>query len=375
MGVAVTAADVAEVAAGHAAQMEVDRRLDPSVVAAVVAAGFARHFVPTAWGGSGGTFTELLDAVGTVARGCPSTAWFASLTAGLGRMAAYLPAEGQQALWRDGPDTVVVGALMPLGGAEPVDGGWRLRGQWPFVSGIDFADWALVCGMATAPSAPPQARFFLVRRREFGIADTWFNFGMQATGSNTLLLEETFVPAGHSFTRDSLTEGIAPNSTAAAHRVPLRAVNGLGFAAPMVGAARAAVEAWARMLVGKGQTANPYLQLLLARSCGEIDAASALLERIAAVADRGEVTPEETVRAWRDSSLAAELLLGAVDRLIRSAGTSAMADGSLLQRFWRDLSAAATHVVLRFDVAAEKYAGHLLQSLQTSARPPVPVGG
>lgn len=361
-GLTAAACGVADVALKHAQEMATTRRLDRRVVDEVVGAGFARHFVPSAWGGAAGTFAELLEADTVVGRGCPSTAWFASLTAGLGRMAAYLPDEGQRVLWSAGPDPIVVGALMPLGRAEPVAGGWLLRGQWPYVTGVDFADWALVCAVAASPTAASEARFFLVQRRDFAIADTWFNFGMQATGSNTLLLERTFVPDGHTFTRECLDRGAAPLATTPAHRAPLRAVNGLGFAAPMVGAAEGAVAAWLRMFRARRRSWGPHQQLVLARCSGEVDAAAALLRRIAVTADRGEVTQEETMRAWRDSCLAAELMLGAVDRLMRAAGTSALEEGNALQRLWRDLSAAATHVVLRFDVAAEKYADHVMRS-------------
>lgn len=104
-----------------------------------------------------------------------------------------------------------------------------------------------------------------------------------------------------------------------------------------------------------------HQQITVARAAGEIDAAALLLGRVAAIADRGGVSPEETTRSWRDCALAVELLVGAVDRLFRSAGTSAQADTQPLQRFWRDVNAAASHVVLRFETAAAAYCEHLLR--------------
>ncbi len=357
--------DVAEIAAKHANDMEISRRLHSEAVEAVVAAGFARHFVPTAHAGRGGDFTSFLAAVTVVGRSCASTAWFASLTAGLGRMAGYLPGPARAELWAGGPDTVIVGALMPLGTAEPAaGGGWTVRGRWPYVSGIDHSDWALVCAMATSPAGPPEARFFLIPRPVYGIVDTWFNVGMRATGSNTLVLDETFVPATHTFSREELTAGRAgPQAVSVADATPLRAINGMSFAAPILGAAQGAMQSWTRTLTEKKQQNVEHLHLVLARSSGEIDAAGLLLARSAGVADRGDVTPEETTQAWRDSTVAADLLVTAVNRLMTSAGTSVQVDTHPLQRYWRDVNAAATHVVLRPEGAASAFSLGILKPL------------
>jgi two-component flavin-dependent monooxygenase len=337
-----------------ATEAEAQRRLDPAVIRAIVDAGFARYFVPAAWGGDadGARFTELLDAVVAIGARCPSTAWIASLTASLGRMAAYLPDEGQAELWADGPDPLIVGALMPLGRAEPVDGGWRLRGRWPFVSAVDASDWALVCGMAG-----PEARFFAVPRTSYAIEDTWFNVGMRATGSNTLSVDDVVVPEARSFRRDDLAAGrsVSAHATAAAHAVPLRAANGLSFAAPVLGAARGALQSWSGYAASKPA---PLSEVTLARSAGEIDAAQLLLERAAGLADQGSATDRVIARNTRDCALAVDVLVTAVDRLFRSAGTSGQSATNALQRFWRDANVAATHVVLKFEPAAALYAQH-----------------
>ncbi|GAA2879383.1 hydrolase [Actinoplanes cyaneus] len=364
------ATGIAAIAARCANDAEDNRRLDPEVVSAVLAAGFARHFVPAAWGGNAGTFTDLTDAVVTIGSACASTAWYASLTASLGRMAAFLPAEGQAELWSAGPDPLIVGALMPVGTAQPVDGGWQLSGRWTFVSAVDYSDWALVCAMA-ATGAAPQARFFAVPRSGYRIEDTWFNVGMRGTGSNTLVIADQFVPAARSFTRDEVAAGGAGGSAALCHAVPLKAVNGLSFAAPVLGAARGALDAWTGYLGEKVRKAAPRPgltaagpaghELTLARSSGEIDAAELLLRRVAAVADTGTVGPLDVARSTRDCALAVDLLVTAVDRLFRAAGTSGQSSTNAIQRFWRDVNAASSHVVLQFEPAAGAYAALLLK--------------
>ncbi|WP_329495104.1 acyl-CoA dehydrogenase family protein [Kitasatospora herbaricolor] len=352
------AADVAKTAAELAGEAERDRRLDARVVRAVLDAGFARHFVPARWGGTAGTFTAVTEAVATVGQGCTSAAWAASLTASLGRMAAYLPAAGQQELWQDGPDPLIVGALMPLGKAEPDADGWRISGRWPYVSVIEYSDWALVCAVTTDEAR--QARFFAVPRASYRIVETWESVGMRGTGSNTLVIEDVLVPAARSFGRDTVTGGAAEDAEAACHRVPLKAVNGLCFATPVLGAARGALDAWtdetALRAAGAPGGIPAASAAVLARAGGEIDAAGLLLDRAARAADQERVTALDVARSTRDCALAADLALAAVNRLFRAGGTRAQQDSSALQRHWRDANSAASHIVLQFDPAAKAYA-------------------
>ncbi|MET9358397.1 acyl-CoA dehydrogenase family protein [Streptomyces sp. NPDC006617] len=111
--------EVAELAARHAAVADHARRLPEKVMAALVAAGFARHFVPVRWGGRAGGFVELLDRASRVGEGCTSAAWIAVIVAGAARMGVYLPEEGQRELWSKGADTVIASALNPRGHATP----------------------------------------------------------------------------------------------------------------------------------------------------------------------------------------------------------------------------------------------------------------
>ncbi|MFI2242266.1 acyl-CoA dehydrogenase family protein [Streptomyces chrestomyceticus] len=355
--------ETAVLAAGRAAEAETERRLAPDVVESVLRAGFARHLVPAKWGGAAGGFTELLPAVVRLGESCTSTAWFASLAAGVARLAAYLPTAGQQDIWAKGPDAVVVGALAPVGTAERAPGGWRVRGRWPYVSGVGHSDWALVC--ARLASGGSGACFFAVPRDAYGIEDTWFNTGMRATGSNTLTLDEVFVAETHAVALDVLTAGQAPEAEALCHRTPLKAANGLTLTAPLLGAARGALGRWTELVRHKfdtpaasvaGAPSPASYEVIQARADAEIDAAELLLRRAAEVADSGRPDPLRTARNARDCALAAEMAAVAVDRLLRSAGSRGQSETEDLQRFWRDVNSGAGHVALQFPAAAGAYA-------------------
>lgn len=345
-----------ELAARRAAHAEQDRRLHPEVVDAIIEAGFARHFVPESAGGQTGSFLDVTRATAALAGACSSAAWCASLTAHLGRMAAYLPEPGRAEVWSDGPDTVIVGALMPIGSAEPVPGGWRMNGRWPYVSMIESSRWVLACAMTTGEDR--QARFFAIPRAHFSIERTWQSIGMRGTGSETLIVEDVFVPVERCFAREELLRGTPADTSApqaTPHRTPLRAVNGLCFGTPVHGAARGGLDAWIDSQ--RGRKTSDSSASVLARSSGELDAAWLLLERAASDADAGSVDIE---RATRDCALATELAVGAVERLYRAGGTSAAQDTAPLQRFWRDAHTGGSHIVLQFDIAARTFADHVL---------------
>ncbi len=329
----------------HAAAADRDRALAPEVVAAVREAGFARYFVPTGWGGEGdGGFAELTRAVAGVGEACPATAWGASLWAYASRIAGFLPGEGQRELWSRSPDTLVAAGLIPAGKAAPAeDGGWLLNGQWPYVSGVESSDWVLLCGTVPGAEGGVDFRFFALPRGAYRIRESWDSVGMRATGSHTVVVRDAAVPAHLSFNRVDLFRG---------RGVPFPAVAGLTFVAPVVGAASGALTAYVEGLTGRKRTASQ--EIALVRAAGRIEAARRLVEDNAELADSGPFSPPSLARSERNATCAAELLAESVNELMRAAGTSGLAESRPLQRFWRDVTAAAGHVALRYETSAAK---------------------
>lgn len=343
-GLAAAAEKVKLIAAEHAAEADATRRLAPEVVEALREAGFARHFVAAGRGGSQGSFAELTEAVLTVGQGCSATAWCASLSALSSRFAGLLPQQGHDEIWADGPDTFVVTGQPPMGKGTVVDGGHRLSGRWAYVSGVDFADWALLCGMIG-----DQGRFFALPRKDFTVLETWDSVGMKATSSHSVVVDDVFVPSHLSFDRADLITGTSW-SPVPSHNVPFQAVGGLTFAAPAVGAAMGALDACVAVLSGKKQSVTSAVDLV--RASGQIESAKLLVEQNAKVLDDREFTPAAMARNERNVAYAAEVLVDAAGGLVRAAGTSGLAEGGALQRFWRDVVSCSSHVALRYETAS-----------------------
>lgn len=149
-------AGVTALAATEAGAADEARRLSSALTGALTGAGFIRHFVPRRWGGTEGTYRELVDRTAALGDACASAAWCAGLYAAHGRFAAYLPEQGQRDLWGSGPDIrIAAGLTPPTGTAVPVDGGWRLDGEWACVSGGEHADWVLLAAVERAPTPRP----------------------------------------------------------------------------------------------------------------------------------------------------------------------------------------------------------------------------
>lgn len=348
-GLVPVAEKVSALAAEHAQEADRTRKLAPEVVAAVREAGFARHFVAKTYGGSEGSFAEFTQAVIAVGEGCASTAWCASLAALSARYATHLPRLGHDELWGSSPDTFIVTAQPPMGKATPAQGGHRLSGRWSYVSGVDFADWALVCGMV-ATGGEPEARFFALPRKDFTVVEGWDNAGMRATASHTVIVDDVFVPEHLSYLRADFVSGKNSTSDVPSHNVPFQAVGGLTFAAPAVGAAYGAFNAATNAL--RGKKVNVSQGVDLCKSSAQIDAARFLVEQNAQVLDERTFTPRLMARCERNATFTADSLVEAVGALVRAAGTSGLSESSPLQRFWRDVVSASSHVALRYETAA-----------------------
>lgn len=357
------AAEAATVAAEQALVSEQQRRLQPAVVAALAEAGFARHLVPARWGGTEGGYAELASAIATVGEGCGSAGWCAAVYAIAGRVGAHLPEEGQAELWADGPDTLIASGIVPAPGAvvEPVAGGWRLTGEWPFASGVRGSDWLFVGALAQVGEGK-EFRFFAVPRGMATVRDSWDNVGLSGTGSDTVVLSDVLVPQHRSFRFEELLRGEPVGSVAACHTVPYKLVNGLMFVSPVLGAARGAQRHWQAWIGGKFEMGGRptrergSVQETLARTAAEIELADMLVTRAADAADLGDRSALTLARSPRDFAVAADLLATATTRLVRSGGARAQTRENPVQRAWRDVHAAAGHVVLQFDTAAAGYA-------------------
>src|SRR3989440_10141866 len=120
------------------------RQLPAETIAEYHAAGILRILQPRRFGGMQGRFSLFSRIVEEVTYGCASAAWVYAVLAGHQWIIAQYPEEAQIDVWGDDPEAVASSSLAPREAARPVPGGWRLSGNYPFSSGCDYAQWAII---------------------------------------------------------------------------------------------------------------------------------------------------------------------------------------------------------------------------------------
>ncbi len=177
----------------HAEQL---RRLPDETFADFQEAGLFRALQPKRYSGyelDPGVFYQAVMEVGAV---CGSSAWILGVIGVHNWHLAIFPPQAQEDVWGEDTSVQLSTSLAPTGTVQRVDGGFRLSGRWSFSSGCDFCQWAVLGGIVPAVEQGelPDARVFLVPRRDYLIDDNWHVMGLCATGSKDIVVDDAFVP-------------------------------------------------------------------------------------------------------------------------------------------------------------------------------------
>jgi 3-hydroxy-9,10-secoandrosta-1,3,5(10)-triene-9,17-dione monooxygenase len=339
--------------AKRAEAAEQARHLPSESVRGLLDAGIARILMPPRFGGYGLGFDTWFDVTREISKADASHGWCASLIIHHAHCIAQFPEEAQEAVWADGPDVAIAASFLPGTTIVPADGGYRVSGQSGFASGVGHSTWVFVSGMVDVDGKLERV-FFLIPPGQYKIKDTWFTVGMRGTGSNTIVTDNVFVPKSHTLLSSQLREGKGPGGAlheSHIYRAPFISYAPLCFATPMLGAAQGAYELfreWTKTrkgIAGDAVAERSSIQVQLARTAADLDAAELLLRRAANTAEA--VPPPSTAlraRCMRDYARAAELAVSAIDGLIGMSGTSGFAESNPIQRAWRDIHFSSMHV-------------------------------
>ena len=343
------------------------RRLAEETIQELRQVNAFRLLQPRRYGGLELGFDSLVDLAITLGEACSSTGWMA-IVLNTGWMVACFPEEAQEAVWGDRPDALVATSFTPTRKVTPVEGGYRISGEWQFTSGIHHAEWVVLGGLMML-DGPPDFRFFLVPRTDFEVVDDWNTIGLRGTGSATTVVRDAFVPECHTMKLSDLREGPTPGAKVhqnPLYRAPLGLVFPISIASPVIGAAKRGIREWRDYMKQRRQhgifPVHEYVpnQLRLSESACEVDAAELLLRRDAREATdclmREEpMPPERRARSYRDAGYAVKLCQQAIERVFQATGGHSVYSNHVVQRIWRDVHTAGAHVSLRWDDAAERW--------------------
>jgi 3-hydroxy-9,10-secoandrosta-1,3,5(10)-triene-9,17-dione monooxygenase len=322
--------------------------------------GFFRLLQPERFDGFEADPIDFYTAVRDIASACGSTGWVASVVGVHPWQVALFADEAQQAVWGQDTSTRLSSSYAPTGKAQITDGGFQLSGKWSFSSGCDHCQWVLLGGLVFNDDGNVvDFRTFMVPRSDYTIEDVWNVVGLRGTGSNDIIVDDVFVPEAFTLSMSDTGRCFGPGqeqNTSNLYKLPFHSVFTATISTPLMGMAYGAYEEHVEMQRKRvraaylaEKTANdPYASVRIARASNEIDAAWVLqvhnFRELQAHVERGEKIPLRLrLKLRRDQVIASERSIRAIDTMFESSGGRALAEGSYLQRAWRDAHAGRVH--------------------------------
>ena len=350
----------------NALAAEAARRVPEASFEALSEAGIFRMMAPKRYGGDEADFQTQSDVLAEIGRGCPSTSWVATIFSAMGWLVGVFPDEAQEEVF-EGRDPRISGVFSPTGTAVPKGGGFVVNGRWPFNTGCHGARWTVLNAVLGEGVGLPTC--VLVKSRELKVLDDWHASGMAATGSNTIVAENVFVPAHRSLPLPDMIEARYPprhNATSPYFNYPTAAVLTVNAGGTPLGIARGALETFVERLPGRGITYTTYTNkseapvthLQLGEASLKIESADAHVRRAAALLDghsSGPMSLESRVKARAHIAYATGLAREAVDTLFLASGASSIQTEIPIQRFQRDIQALANHAIMHAQTGIELY--------------------
>ncbi len=353
----------------RAVRAERDRNIPQELVEEFIDAGLIHTLQPKRWGGYEHDHEVAFDIAVELGKStCGSSAWCLNYLADHACMLALFPEEAQHDVWSCDKAACIATSAAPTGKVTVVPSGYRLNGRWSWCSGLRHSHWILIGGLAFREGEEhPDMRLYLVPVSELTQDDTWYCAGLRASGSNTAVLDDVFVPEHRSVPFSTLRDGISPGSkvnTNPIYRAPFIAVHSYVLLAPALGLARggyADFTTWTRQRYLTYTQLNIAqhvpVQIRVAEIAAQIDAAELLARRALklAQADYAGMTLETRTLLRRDFTYGVRILREAMDDLVKISGSSGLMDDNSIQRCWRDVHAISSHVVMNWDVPAENF--------------------
>jgi 3-hydroxy-9,10-secoandrosta-1,3,5(10)-triene-9,17-dione monooxygenase len=197
-------------------------------------------------------------------------------------------------------------------------------------------------------------RTFLVPRADYQIEDTWFVYGLQATGSNDIVIDApVFVPEHRTHKRlDGFNCVHAQDNPM--YGLPWAQMFVRVVSTPAIGAARHALEAFVAKAAASSTDPTKLqgdtdITRRVAETRKDIDQAEVMLFQnfdvmMGRVAEGEPIDMLDRVRHRYQASIVIDEMSRAVDRLFEVAGGGSVFDGSAIQDIWRDIRVARAHV-------------------------------
>ena len=357
----------------RAARTEELRRLPPETERDLHEAGLFRILQPKRVGGAELDYVALVDCTELLALGDASAAWNLANLASHHWMLGMFDKRAQDLVWdRDANALIASSFIFPAGRARKVEGGYRLRGSWPFSSSVASCEWNMLASVVSSDDEADgiEYRLFLIHKNDYKILDTWNAAGLRGTGSNDVEVKDAFVAEPMTVAVHDLAGGPTPGSAVNSNPLYALAVFSLFpyvLSGVALGNAQACLDDYTDLARHRASTHNrtklgdlQTTQIKIAEASAKIDAARLIMRQncIQAMADakRGQIPDMTTkTRLRRDGAFSVNLCTEAVSLLFSASGARALFTTGALQRQFRDAHAINSHIAFNFDLAGTNY--------------------
>ena len=357
----------------RASKAEQLRRLPPETERELHESGLFRIVQPGRVGGSELDYVALVDCAEPIGQADASAAWNFANLASHHWMLAMFDSRAQDEVWSKDPDALIASSfIFPAGRARKVEGGYVLRGSWPFSSGVDSSEWNMLASVVSSDDEADgiEYRIFLLNRSDYRIKDTWDATGLRGTGSNDVEVNDAFVPEPMTIAVNDLAGGPTPGSAVnpnPLYTLPVFSLFPYVLSGVALGNAQACLDDYVEIARHRASTYNraklgdlQTTQIKIAEASSKIDAARLIMRSscIEAMAEarRGH-TPDTAAktRMRRDGAFSVNLCTEAVSLLFAASGARGLYTSGVLQRQFRDAHAINSHIAFNFDAAGTNY--------------------
>jgi indole-3-acetate monooxygenase len=355
----------------EAAESERLRTLSAPIVEEMWISGLMSAFNPKAAGGVEPSFHEMIETWIEMAWQDGSFGWIgiANLPSTFAA-ATYLPDEGFAEIFTRNDNRITIGGqYFPNGQGTVVDGGYRLSGAWNFGSGTGHSAY-IGAGffpmdngeMRWVSEGIPEMRVAFLPREEVTFTDGWHVQGLKGTGSYDYNVAEVFVPEYRTmplFTRAPV------RGTSAASRMGLMPITAAGHASFALGVAKSMLDDVEELAATKVRMSDmatlasrPTFQKGLAHHVAAWRAARLLVidafsAAEAAVDTGNDLTPELRADMRVAAVYATDTARACAEWAHLAAGTTAIREGSRLERAFRDIYTGTQHAFISEKVAMD----------------------
>lgn len=347
-----------QVSSQEAANSEEQRTLSARMVDALWDSGLMTYLnVPEA-GGSEPSFAEVIEMWIELAWQDGSLGWIgiANFPSAMAA-SAYLPAAGfAEVFGAPGRRVTAGGQFFPHGAGTTTDGGYRLSGSWNFGSGTGHSEY-IACGFF--PMADGEMVFDMqvayVPRDEVVFLDGWDVQGLRGTGSFDYSVTDVFVPQHRCF---PLFEREPQRGSSPLFKMGLMPVTAAGHASWALGVAKSMLDDVAELSLTKSRMSDmeplarrATFQRNLAHFTGMWRAARAGVVEAFTAAERavslgGPLTPRQRADMRVAATYATDAAREVAQFAHLAAGTTAIRNGSRLERAFRDMYTGTQHAFI-----------------------------